>query len=287
MLTVNAVGGEDVVVNRRVDRLVAGWLETHGSPNTRAAYGRDIAAFAAWCDGAGVGVLDAEPSDIARFRDACLADGESGATVTRRLSGVASFFRYAASAGAASANPAEDTERPAPHHSVPQTLSGDELEALMDAADALGPKTAALVGLLALDGIKLNEALAIDVQRVRVARRFAAVEVDRRGQREQFTVSPRTAAAVAAYVATRRRGPLFVGDSAVTHKPARLTRFGADFLIKRARAAAGIEKGVSANVLRRTYIERARESGTALSEIAHQVGHREVRETARLLGGGS
>lgn len=287
MLTVKPVVGKMWDVNRRMDRLVAGWLETHESPNTRAAYQRDVAAFASWCDVEGVGLLDAGPRDIARFRDSCLAAGERGSTVTRRLSGVASFFRYAKSAGVATRNPTEQTRRPAHDHAAPATLSPAEVDALMDAADALGPKTAALIGLLALDGIKLNEALAIDVQRVQVAAHAAAVEVDRRGERQQVDVDARTATAVAAYVAGRRRGPLFVGDSAVAHKPARLTRFGADFLIKRAGAAAGIEKGVSANVLRRSYIERARNAGTPLSDIAHQVGHREVRETARLLEGRS
>jgi len=271
------------VVDRRTERLAAAWLATRTSENTRAAYQRDLAGFVRWCQERGRSPLEVSSADLDDYRDACLAAGASAATVTRRLSGIASFFRFATGAGSVGANPVDQVERPTPESPERTVLDDTELAALVDTSDALGPKTAALVALLALDGMKLGEVLAIDVPRVRIDAGAAAVEVDRRGRREEVAVTPRTAAAVAAYVASRRQGPLFLGDSASSTRPARLTRFGADFLIKRAGAAAGIDKAVSASVLRRTYVDVAHRAGTPLAEIAQHIGHREVRETARLL----
>src|SRR5690606_16546062 len=110
--------------------------------------------------------------------------------------------------GTVDVNPVDDVDRPAQDTAGRAVLDDSEMAALVDSADDLGPKTAALVALLALDGMKLGEVLAIDVPRVRIDDVPVAVELTRRGRPEAVAVSPRTAAAVAAYVAARRRGPL-------------------------------------------------------------------------------
>jgi len=283
MLTVNPLRGKMLVVERRTQRLVAGWLTTYRSDNTRDAYERDMVAFVRWCAATGRDPLRASPSDLDAYRDDALTAGASAATVTRRLSGIASFFRYANDVGALDANPVDQVERPEADAAAPATLDDGELASLLDAADEHGPKTAALVALLALDGMKLGEVLAIDVPSVRVGRKSVSIEVSRRGADENVALAPRTAAAVAAYLADRRRGPLFLGDSPVAAKRARLSRFGADFIVKRTGASAGIGKPVSASILRRTYIETQHRAGTPLADIAQHVGHRDVRDTARLL----
>jgi len=283
MLTVNPFRGKMSDVERRTRQLVASWLTTYRSENTRDAYERDMVAFVRWCAETGRSPLRATSGDLDAYRDHALDAGASAATVTRRLSGLASFFRYAAAAGALDGNPADDVERPEADGAAPVTLDEDELADLVDAADELGPKTAALVALLALEGMKLGEVLAIDVPRVRVDGREVAIEVRRRGKRDDVDLTPRTAAAVAAYLADRRRGPLFLGDSPVATKRARLSRFGADFIVKRAGASAGIDKPVSASILRRSYIEVEHRAGTPLAAIAQHVGHRDARDTARLL----
>ncbi len=270
-------------MDRRTQTLVAAWLATQRSDNTRDAYERDVHAFARWCASHGTRFLDARADDLDHYRDESLAAGASAATVVRRLSGIASFFRYAAGAGAVDDNPADDVERPDPDPAATAALDDAEVAAMLGAADALGPKTAALIALLALDGMRLGEVLAIDVPGVHVDGDTVSVEVRRRGERGRVAVADRTAGAVAAYVARRRRGPLFLGERPTAPEPTRLSRFGADFLIKRAAAAAGIAKPVSANVLRRSYVEAAHRAGTPLAAIARHVGHKEARETARML----
>lgn len=270
-------------MERKTQRLVADWLTTYRSDNTRDAYERDMAAFVRWCAASGRNPLKATSADLDAYRDETLEGGASAATVTRRLSGLAAFFRYAASVGASDSNPADDVQRPDPDAVPPETLDDEELASLLDAADELGPKTAALVALLALDGMKLGEVLAIDVPRVAVGRRTVTIEVSRRGEQQQIEVAARTGVAVAEYLAKRRRGPLFLGDSPVATSRARLSRFGADFLVKRAGASAGIDKPISASILRRTYIEGEHRAGTPLADIANHVGHRAARDTAALL----
>jgi integrase len=78
-------------------------------------------------------------------------------------------------------------------------------------------------------------------------------------------------------------GPLFVGPPRSRADPIRLTRFGADHLLKQAAAAAGIKRPVSANVLRRTHVTAAQRAGVPIEEIRQHMGHRDVRTTRRYL----
>ena len=61
----------------------------------------------------------------------------------------------------------------------------------------------------------------------------------------------RTVAALRDYLAGRRNGPLLYGDNP-TREPARLTRFGVDYLVKRTAERSGVRATVTVNVLRHT-----------------------------------
>lgn len=273
-------------MDRRTQRLVDGWLAEHPSANTQAAYRRDLTGFLEWCATTGRRPLRVVPADIDAYRDQCLTDGAGTATVARRLSGIGSFFRFAAESGAVAADPVEDVDRPAsPDPAGSAVLDTDEVAALVSSAQMVGAKAAALVALLALDGLKLGETLAMNVGDASLRRERASVVVVRRGDRTNVPISATTSALLEAYVGRRRSGPLFLGDSPVPNDsgPTRLTRFGADFILKRVGSQAGIDKPVSASLLRRSYIAGAHRAGHAMPDISRQVGHRDVRETARFV----
>jgi integrase len=82
---------------------------------------------------------------------------------------------------------------------------------------------------------------------------------------------------------TRGPGPLFTGPSRGRAGAVRLTRFGADRLIKQAATTAGIERPVSANVLRRTHVTTAQRAGVPIDDIRQTMGHTDVRTTRRYL----
>lgn len=221
--------------------------------------------------------------DLDTYRDHCLSAGASSATVGRRLSGISSFFSYLTDTGVLAENPVTNVHRPSTDGLQKGGLDDAEILALVEAATRRGAKPAALISLLVLDGMKLNETLALNVPDVRLSRRSTTLSVRRRGEHHSIRLQPGSARAVAAYLGRRQRGPFFLSDSAVGRRPARLTRFGADYLIKRAASSAGIERPVSANSLRRSYIEAAERAGMPVAAIASQVGHQNVRETQRML----
>jgi site-specific recombinase XerD len=85
------------------------------------------------------------------------------------------------------------------------------------------------------------------------------------------------------YLGRRRTGPLFLNERH-GRVPARLTRYGVDYMIKQVAHAAGLAASVSANTLRRRYVMAAYADGASVDEICRQTGHRSARTTRRYLG---
>ena len=94
----------------------------------------------------------------------------------------------------------------------------------------------------------------------------------------------RTTNALKSYLDGRTRGPLLLGESPA-RASGRLTRFGADYLLKRISAEAGLEQPISANTLRRSYVTRAFAKGASVEAIRDQLGHTDSRTTRRHLTG--
>jgi site-specific recombinase XerD len=287
---------QDAGVSRRhedaVDVVVAAWLATIASPNTRAAYGRDLTVFRAWLRQHGHAGVAVRSDVIVAYREACTASDLSPGTVSRRLSTVASFYRYAVAQRAVADDPVPAArgrlpsppaiEEPPAAPPVEGTgFRAEEIDAVWRAARRLGARPAALIGLMLHDGLKLHEAVAIDVAHVRVRSDPVRLVVVRRGVSVHLALDPRTGRAVRDLARGRSEGPLLRGRGGADG--VRLTRFGADYLVKMVGEEAGLDEPLTANRLRRSHVAISTRRGIPLSEIRDRVGHRHVRSTARLL----
>jgi integrase/recombinase XerD len=270
-----------VGIDMTIGEATAIWLARYSSVNTRAAYSADLRAFMSWLGD--VAAMDATTDDLTQYRGERESHGISSATVDRQFAALRAFYEAARELGLCADNPLGSRPQAVAATSATGTLTPAEVARLHDAA-ALDPRTAVLVRLLLGEGMRLAEILALDhadVSGPRHAKRLhivrhggaASVVLDRAGSRSigelaQTTISP---------------GPLFIGPSRGRAGSTRLTRFGADHLIKQAATAAGIERAVSANVLRRTHVTTAQRAGVPIDDIRHTMGHIDVRTTRRYL----
>ena len=225
------------------------WLASFSSAHTQAAYRRDLVVFHSWLAHREVTVQRASTDDVQQFGDDRLRDGESAATVQRRLSSVSSFYRHAGPAFAA-VNPAVATVRPADAQRVDVQLSSTQAADVWRAAITLGPRTAVLIGLVLHDGMKSHEVLRLDAGDVR--RTSTGWRITEPGSTSPIDVDPRTGAALAAHLGRRRTGPLLSGENP-TRASARLTRHGVDYLVKLVGRDAGLSAPLTVNVLRNTH----------------------------------
>ena len=266
-------------------RLVDAWLAGHESENTRSAYRIDLATFGRWCAQRQAVPLAADATTLAAFSLARQAAGDSDATMRRRWSSLSSFYEYAINAGTLATNPVADVERPVELFGNPsQTamLSADAVNAYLVMATALDPRLEALVSMLARDGIKLGEALSLDVDDISGRPPRTTVTIRRNGKTRRVALDESTARAVRRCVGRRTGQPLFVSDHrARMRTPQRLSRFGADHLIRQLRNSN--DERVTANELRRYYITSKHHNGVALDDLRDDAGLSDARSIARFV----
>jgi integrase/recombinase XerD len=242
-------------------RVIEAWLANQSSPNTRSAYRIDLETFGRWCAQNEAIPLHADSATVAAFQLAREAAGDSAATMRRRWSSLSSFYRFAISANSTQFNPVAGAQRP---RNVADTTTSPVLmphavDRYLTLAAALDPRLDALVSLLVFDGLKLGEALALDIDDVGGKPPRMSLTVRRKGVSRRVVLEPESARAVRRCVGRRRAEPLFTSSRRAAREsaPQRLTRFGADHLIRR--LSQEDEERVTSNALRRYFMSSIRQ----------------------------
>ena len=160
-------------------------------------------------------------------------------------------------------------------------LSDETVASCRAVAAALDPRLEALVALLVCDGLKVTEALALDVDDVSGRAPATTITVRRRGESQRIVLDHDTARAVRRCIGKRRSGPVFVNErSSKSDAPHRLTRFGADHLIRQLRTDDATEQ-VTANALRRFHINTRQADGDRIDDVRDRAGLANARSVRR------
>lgn len=163
--------------------LVEAWLASIGSRNTRLAYWSDFQQYAEHCQLAGVAVLDARRVDVDAFRLRLVELlGRKPSSVARAITAVSSFYEYCIDVGALENNPSRRVKRPRTGEGhVVETPGMDWVDVLrlVDAARTLDER--ALLVVLAYMGLRVSEALSLDVDCIRVEGEHSFISVVGKG----------------------------------------------------------------------------------------------------------
>jgi integrase/recombinase XerC len=135
------------------------------SPHTRAAYQRDLAALAAWCDRQGLDQWTGiDHGHVRTFSAHSHAGGLGSRSIQRRLSAVRSFYTFLQREQLCAHNPAADVRAPKGPRKLPRTLDADLMQRVLEspAADAAPPdlldlRDRAIMELLYSSGLRLAE----------------------------------------------------------------------------------------------------------------------------------
>ncbi len=270
-------------------RLVAAFLVDCRRAQTRRAYFNDLRAWYAWCSQRELHPLAARRHDVALWarRLAEQPDLTSGklcapATIARRLSCLSSFYGYGVQVAVLDENPVSNVKRPrVATDSMTVGLARDELEALLDAADQDGPRSAALIALLAYNGLRIDEALSRDVEHLGHQHGHRVLRISRKGGRDALEpLSPPVERALEYHLAGRTTGALFVDDHGRRMYEAQAWR-----LIRRLARNAGLKAAgqLSPHSLRHTFATSLSDAGVPLQDIQDAMGHADPRTTRRYM----
>lgn len=262
---------------RSAEELAAAFLLGQ-SPATVAAYRRDLADFGEFVADLGVGVLAVRRAHVDAYAHRLAGLGASDATVARRLACLSGFYRYALDEELVERNPVTGVRRPRlSEHSQALGLDREQTRALLEAADDAPPRDRALLYVLVFCGLRISEALGIDVEDLVETRGHQTVWVARkRGRRQQLVLSPPAAVVVATLRAGRESGPLFVTGSG-----RRIDRHHGAKIVALVARRAGLEAKLTPHSLRHAFITHALDAGVALREVQDAAGHADPRTTRR------
>jgi integrase/recombinase XerD len=239
---------------------------------TREAYTLDLRQFTGWCRARSLPLFSVRRADIETFARELEARGRARATVTRRLCTIAGFYKYAVEEELLEHSPAAHVRRPrVDYESHATALDRNELGAILVAAGLGPPAEHALISLLALNGLRVSEAIGADIEHLGLERGHRTLVITRKGGKVvTIPLAPRTARAIDLAVGERTEGPpLFVGADG-----RRLNRHGAARIVRRVTRRAGIAKHVSPHTLRHGFITAAQVSGVALDATFVRSGER-------------
>jgi integrase/recombinase XerD len=245
---------------------------------TREAYTLDLRQFTAWCRARSLALFSVRRADIETFARELEARGRARATVTRRLSTIAGFYKYAVEEELLDHSPAAHVRRPRlDYESHATALDRNELGALLVAAGLGPPAEHALISLLALNGLRVSKATGADIEHMGIERGHRTLVITRkRGKVVTIPLALRTARAIDLAISERTEGPLFLGSNAK-----RLDRHGAARIVRRVTRHAGIAKKVSPHTLRHAFITAALDAAVPLRDVQEAASHADPRTTMR------
>ena len=164
------------------------------SGRTLEAYRHDLKYFFQWAADHDLEVLAATRAHIEMYRSTMEQRGLAASTIDRRLSTVCGYFRFAHIDGRIPSNPAQYVRRPKVQPNERHGMDRGELGRLLFAAEHFDRDHAALAVLLGLNGLRVSEACATNVEDLGFERGHRTLRILGKGNKPaMIPLVPRTA----------------------------------------------------------------------------------------------
>jgi len=250
------------------------------SPSTVRAYTRDLQIFEEFLSG-GNGHLPI-PGEITRHQVIQFAVSLSGMaplSVRRKLACLSSFFGFLQDMGYVQGNPARRLPLPNIEQLVPVTLSQEEAQRIVAAADT--PWNRCLVILLLTTGMRRSEAVGIALDDIDVEN--GQLLVHGKGSKERTVpLTEEGIEAIRHYLRHRRETNcqrLFVSQTGQAIQ-GRVVNQMLDRVLQKAEL---VGRGITPHTLRHTFATHLIRNGTDIRTVQELLGHSDIQTTARYL----
>lgn len=265
--------------------------EYHYSDNTIAAYRNDLGQFLTFIEErqatppAGWDEVDREQIEAYLSFMKNKAQPYASSTIARKVAAIKSFFNYLSQQHIIDVNPALDIDSPKVKKRLPQTLTLEEVDRLLEAPSVgHSPKNLrdqALLSVLYSTGMRVSEVVALQLEDVDYTEKLLYPPGKDDDARE-IPLQDETAALLAKYLAKSR--PQLAKDDAerslfLNHRGEKLTRQGLWLIIKGYAKQVNLESEVTPHTLRHSFAAHRLGKGSDLEEIQRLLGHANISTT--------
>ena len=228
------------------------------------------------------------PDILREFLEYITELGMSAHSQARILSGLKSFFKYLVFEEVVEKDPTLLIEGPKLGRKLPDTLSFQEIEKLLDAIDLSSPeggRNRAILEVLYSSGLRVSE--LVDLQLNNVYAESGFLRVTGKGNKERLVPIGRDALKFTDIYVKQIRGKS-------PHKPAqkgfesfvflnrngrKLTRVMVFTIIKKLANAIGLKKQISPHTFRHSFATHLIEGGADLRAVQEMLGHESITTT--------
>lgn len=254
------------------------------SLNTLQSYKRDIEQYLTY-------LLEINMSSISNTNKATIIayllhlqkKGRATSTISRNLASIRSFYQYITKNKIIEHDPTIELESPKVQKKLPQILSTQEVELLLEqpkCVDLKGYRDKAMLELLYATGIRVSELISLNVSDINLDMGFIRCN---KGTRERMIPIGSIAITALKEYLNKARG-LMIQDSDekalfVNVNGRRLTRQGFWKIIKQYKNQAKISKDITPHTLRHSFAAHLLENGADLRSIQEMLGHSDISST--------
>lgn len=253
-------------------------IERSLSPNTVKGYCSDIELF---LEETGLDARQVVSSDITDYLAACSAK-HSQRSQARILSALRSFFDWMILEGSMKENPCDKVEAPKIGRYLPEVLSVEEVEAIIDSADISTPagmRDRAILETLYGCGLRVSEAVSLKLSDIFFKEGF--VKIRGKGDKERLIpLGEMSSEALEAYFEVRPAACHGYEDYVFLNKFGKsLSRVSVFNMVKKQAMSAGVRKEISPHTFRHSFATHLIENGADLRAVQEMLGHESILTT--------
>jgi integrase/recombinase XerD len=261
-------------------------IEKRNSPHTVSAYRCDLIRFST--EFSGQKVESVTTANIRGFLISLREQGLSPASVARSLSSIKSFFKYLCQDKQLQGNPAEILETPKRWRKLPDFLSFEDVDNLLESPDinsVLGLRDKAMLEIVYASGLRVSELIRLQVSQLDME--VGYLRTLGKGSKERIVpIGAMAKRAVENYIlnsrpalASSRKDGGKPDELFVTRRGRGMTRQGFWKLLKGYVTQANIRASVSPHTLRHAFATHLLERGADLRSVQQMLGHSDISTT--------
>lgn len=255
--------------------------QRHYSPQSVAAYRRDLALYLAFLSARSRTVIEAASHDVRDFIAGEHRRGRSAPTLRRRLSAIRGLYHFLIGEGQVHQHPALELRAPKGERRLPEVLAPEQLDRLLAGSgeDALARRDRALFELMYSSGLRLAETVALDLVDLDLAAGMVRVTGKGRKTRD-VPVGRRARDALGLWLHARvtLASPgvtaVFVGRGG-----GRLGARSVQLRLGRLARVNGLEIPIHPHLLRHAFASHMLESSGDLRAVQELLGHANIATT--------
>jgi integrase/recombinase XerD len=262
------------------------WLEDGLSPNTLAAYRRDLSMYTEWLvnNARANGHIDATSEADLNAYFAFRHEGSKATSANRRLTVFKRYFRWALRERRLSQDPTLKLQSARQALRVPKTLSEAQVEALLMAPPEetpLGLRDKAMLELMYASGLRVSE--LVSLKTFHLGMNEGVLRVMGKGSKERLVPFGQVArASIERYLAEARQailGGQQTDDLFVTARGCGMSRVMFWLLVKKYARLAGVHVPLSPHTLRHAFATHLLNHGADLRAVQMLLGHADISTT--------